>query len=402
MQWLRLNCWLLAGRSQGYSVGDGTIAYIVCHRALFTSDLLTSAFCTACYHRPWQASRRPESLACRDAGGIDEVMQGHVGTTQIALLLTALRAKGETVDEIAGAAAAMRRHMTPIRTTRTGVIDTCGTGGDGSSTFNISTAAAHRHRRGRRAGRQARQSQHHQPHRLGRRAGGAGREHRAPRAGGRSVPGRAGHLLLLRAAVAPGDEARGRRCASSSAIRTIFNLLGPLCNPAGAVSTAGRRQAGAAAAAGRGAGAAGHRADARRLRRRRPRRGHAGRHRRRSPKSRPAGCASSPGRRSDFGSRAPSREALLVDDARSKAPTIIRRVLAGEPGPARDIVVLNAAAALWTAGQHQSLANRLRRGGSQCHRSGPHRQSWPIWRRKQTARRRVSYAFLHESGVNRI
>ena len=50
--------------------------------------------------------------------------------------------KGETVAEVAGAALAMRRQMTPIRTSRTGVLDTCGTGGDGSRTFNISTAAA--------------------------------------------------------------------------------------------------------------------------------------------------------------------------------------------------------------------------------------------------------------------
>ena len=57
-------------------------------------------------------------------------------------MLTSLRAKGETVAEVAGAAAALRQHMTPIRTRRSGVLDTCGTGGDGSGTFNISTAAA--------------------------------------------------------------------------------------------------------------------------------------------------------------------------------------------------------------------------------------------------------------------
>ena len=56
--------------------------------------------------------------------------------------MSGLHLKGETVQEIAGAAAALRRHMTAIRMRRTGVIDTCGTGGDGSKTFNISTAAA--------------------------------------------------------------------------------------------------------------------------------------------------------------------------------------------------------------------------------------------------------------------
>src|SRR5688572_13979557 len=73
---------------------------------------------------------------------IDEVMQGRLPEPQIALLLTALKHKGETVEEIAGAAAAMRRHMTPIRHHRLGVIDTCGPGGHSSGTFNISTAAA--------------------------------------------------------------------------------------------------------------------------------------------------------------------------------------------------------------------------------------------------------------------
>jgi anthranilate phosphoribosyltransferase len=76
------------------------------------------------------------------AGLIDEVMSGAWQPEQIALLLTALKEKGESVDEIAGAAAAMRKHMTNVKTSRTDFIDTCGTGGDGSGTFNISTAAA--------------------------------------------------------------------------------------------------------------------------------------------------------------------------------------------------------------------------------------------------------------------
>ena len=75
-------------------------------------------------------------------GAMSLIMQGGCGEEQTVRLLLALRAKGETVAEVAGAAAAMRRLMTPIRTRRTGVLDTCGTGGDGSGTFNISTAAA--------------------------------------------------------------------------------------------------------------------------------------------------------------------------------------------------------------------------------------------------------------------
>ncbi|MEX0977806.1 MAG: anthranilate phosphoribosyltransferase, partial [Pirellulales bacterium] len=76
------------------------------------------------------------------AATIDAVVEGRLSEGEMGLLLTALRAKGETSQEVAGAATALRRHMTPIRTTRSGVVDTCGTGGDGSGTFNISTAAA--------------------------------------------------------------------------------------------------------------------------------------------------------------------------------------------------------------------------------------------------------------------
>ncbi|HID75023.1 MAG TPA: anthranilate phosphoribosyltransferase, partial [Planctomycetaceae bacterium] len=76
------------------------------------------------------------------AGVMGRIMAGECSEDQIARLLLALRDKGETVAEVAGAAAAMRRHMTPIRTTRQDVVDVVGTGGDASGTFNISTAAA--------------------------------------------------------------------------------------------------------------------------------------------------------------------------------------------------------------------------------------------------------------------
>ena len=73
---------------------------------------------------------------------MDQLMQGVCSDEQIARLLLALHKKGETVDEVAGAAVALRRHMTPIRSDREDLLDTCGTGGDRSGTFNISTAAA--------------------------------------------------------------------------------------------------------------------------------------------------------------------------------------------------------------------------------------------------------------------
>ena len=76
------------------------------------------------------------------AAAIDLVMQGLCEESQIRSLLIALATKGESVEEIAGAATAMRAHMTPLLSTRKDLVDTCGTGGDGSGTFNISTAAA--------------------------------------------------------------------------------------------------------------------------------------------------------------------------------------------------------------------------------------------------------------------
>ena len=73
---------------------------------------------------------------------IGALMDGELDPVVQAGLLTALATKGETVDEIAGAAAAMRRRAVPVPHRRPEAVDTCGTGGDGRGTFNISTAAA--------------------------------------------------------------------------------------------------------------------------------------------------------------------------------------------------------------------------------------------------------------------
>ncbi len=70
------------------------------------------------------------------------IMDGQCSETEISALLTALRVAGETVDEIAGVASVMRQRASRIPTTRTGLLDTCGTGGDRLHTFNISTATA--------------------------------------------------------------------------------------------------------------------------------------------------------------------------------------------------------------------------------------------------------------------
>ena len=82
------------------------------------------------------------SLTIEEAASVmEEIMSGEATPAQFGAFVTALRIKGETVDEIAGLASVMRDKAMPVQVTPP-VIDTCGTGGDGSSTFNISTAAA--------------------------------------------------------------------------------------------------------------------------------------------------------------------------------------------------------------------------------------------------------------------
>lgn len=75
-------------------------------------------------------------------GVMTQIMSGEATDAQIGAFLIGLRIKGETVDEITGAASVMREKATPIATTHTVVVDTCGTGGDHSGTFNISTTVA--------------------------------------------------------------------------------------------------------------------------------------------------------------------------------------------------------------------------------------------------------------------
>lgn len=160
-------------------------------------------------------------------------MEGRVPPTQIAGFLVALRCKGETAEEIAGMAASMRAHAAPVRSSRPNLIDTCGTGGDGSGTFNISTLAAI----------------------VAVGAGAAVAKH-----GNRAASGKFGSADLLEALGVkidlPADKvgpcidevgigfmfaplmhsamknAMGPR--KELGVRTVFNILGPLTNPAGA------------------------------------------------------------------------------------------------------------------------------------------------------------------------
>jgi anthranilate phosphoribosyltransferase len=85
-----------------------------------------------------------QSLSSFDAEkAMLEILAGNASTPQIAAFLTALRMKGETPDEILGFARAMRAKVTPVNGgDATQLLDTCGTGGDGGHTFNISTATA--------------------------------------------------------------------------------------------------------------------------------------------------------------------------------------------------------------------------------------------------------------------
>jgi len=84
-----------------------------------------------------------ESLTREESAHVfDALMSGRIPPDDIEHFLRGLAKRGETVDEIVGAAGVMRRHVMPIRCDTPNAIDTCGTGGDGISTFNVSTTAA--------------------------------------------------------------------------------------------------------------------------------------------------------------------------------------------------------------------------------------------------------------------
>jgi anthranilate phosphoribosyltransferase len=161
------------------------------------------------------------------------IMDGEATPAQIAGFLVALRTKGETADEIAGFAEAMREHVVPVTPQRAPVVDIVGTGGDGAGTFNISTAAAL----------------------VAAAAGAAVAKH-----GNRAASSAAGSADVLEALGIDIEQPPGRIARSIDelgfgfmfarahhpamrfvapvrreiGIRTVFNVLGPLANPAGA------------------------------------------------------------------------------------------------------------------------------------------------------------------------
>ncbi len=161
---------------------------------------------------------------------MERIVSGEMSDAEIAAVAVLLRAKGETIDEIAGFVSALRERAVRVTPLRDGLVDTCGTGGDGTQTFNISTAAAlvaagagvgiAKH--GNRA--------------LSSQCGSAdvlealGIQPLAPECVGDCID-RAGIGFMFAPAHHPALKHAGpaRRALG---VRTVFNLLGPLVNPA--------------------------------------------------------------------------------------------------------------------------------------------------------------------------
>ena len=296
------------------------------------------------------------------AGVIDLVMQGTCDDDQVASLLLGLREKGETVAEVAGAAAAMRQHMTPIRSSRPQLVDTCGTGGDGSGTFNISTAAA------LVAAATGIAVAKHGNRKITSKTGSAdvlaelGVNVEAPVEIVEKCLDELGICFCFAPHLHPSMK-HVARVRQSLGVPTIFNMLGPLCNPAGAACQllgVGRPQlrgllSEALALLGIGralvvCGADG--LDEITL--------NGITHISLVEDSVTQEQQWSP---EDFGLTACSLESLQVDDAIESA-AMIRTVLDGRAGPARDIVILNAAAAIWLATPGESLQQAAQRAAS--------------------------------------
>jgi len=298
------------------------------------------------------------TLSLDDArGAMGSVMDGEATPAQLAALLMGLRMRGETVEELAGFAAAMRERVVRVEAPE-GAIDVVGTGGDGSGTFNISTTAA-----------------------LVVAAGGVP----VAKHGNRAITSRAGSADVLDALgvridhdaasagialrehgfafmFAPGFHPAMRHAGPTRreiGVRTAFNLLGPLTNPAGT-----RRQllgVGDPAAAERMA------AVARLLGTERtfvihgdgvdelPLDGSGVLY-----DVQPDGIERRTVDAAALGLR-PARTARLAGGSAEENARMIETVLRGEPGVRRDVVVLNAGAAFLVAGSVESLDDGIER-----------------------------------------
>ena len=291
---------------------------------------------------------------------VDAIMQGDCSDAQIKKFLVALHEKGESVEEVAGAATALRQHMQPIRTRRENVVDTCGTGGGKSGTFNISTAAAI----------------------VASSAGASvakhGNRRSTSKTGSADVLKQLGVNIECSIAIVQKclDQLGLCFCFAPlfhpsmkhvSSVRrsldhpTIFNLLGPLCNPVGApfqVLGAGRSEtrgliAQTLALLGTTRSIVVHSRDG------------LGE----ISVAGPTDVCEVSGKHVTEGTLTPqdfgieARQPMLIQaDDPAESAEIILRVLAGHPGAPRDIVVANAAAALWISG----MADSPLRGAERC------------------------------------
>ena len=291
------------------------------------------------------------------AAVLAEIMAGNASEPETAAVLIALRTKGETVDELVGLAATMRRFAEPVRTERRDLIDTAGTGG-GRQTFNVSTTAAL----------------------IAAGAGCAVAKH-----GNRSATGLSGSADVLEALgvridLAPEAVARcieevgfGFMFAPAHhgatrfvipvrkelAVRTIFNFLGPLTNPAGAtrqvigVSDPAFLEVIAGALARLGAERALVVSSVDGLDELST-----------SGATRVVEVAGGELRTyevtpEDVGLARSAYEDVAGGTPEANAATT-RRILAGESGPARDLAVLNAGAAIYAAGRADGLEAGVR------------------------------------------
>lgn len=294
------------------------------------------------------------NLSAPEVGSaISQIIGGDCPTEDVAGFLLALNAKGETATEIAGAANAVRAQMTQIRSARSDLLDTCGTGGDGAGTFNISTAAA-----------------------IVAAAAGA----HVAKHGNRSVSSKSGSADVLRELGVHIDAslAQVEQCLEQVGIcfcyapvmhpamksvadvrrqlgvPTIFNLLGPLCNPAKTpyqLLGVGRpellplmadvlQQLGcqrSVVVSGSDGLDEVSLATATNVR-----------------IVTTAGIEEAIWSPPDFGLKSASMAALRVAGPAASA-AVIRGVLDGVLGPARDVVAMNAAAAIWTVGLEPNL-----------------------------------------------
>lgn len=284
---------------------------------------------------------------------ITAMMEGTVAQETMASFLLALREKGESVDELVGAAQAMRSKMTPIRSPHSHLVDTCGTGGDGSGTFNISTAA-------------------------GLVAAAAGIP--VAKHGNRAISSRSGSADALRELGVNVDASQPvvEKCLKEigicfcfaplfhgsvknvAAVRkqlgvpTIFNMLGPLCNPAGAdfqmigvgkpwqrplIAEALQKLGTRKSIVVHGTDGLCEISNA-------------------APTEvsivEPDSIRETTWSPEDFGLRPSTRQEILADGPVQSAARI-REAFSGQPGGARDIVVLNAAAAIWLTDSSASL-----------------------------------------------